>query len=74
MKRIISMVFSWVLLLNVGFGYTLTIHTENGTTTRELEAGKIVTVGLSDRSPASYKVDSKNTLLQLFGNRRRLVM
>ncbi|MBP3284458.1 MAG: InlB B-repeat-containing protein [Clostridia bacterium] len=74
MRRAVSLVISFVLLLSTSFGYTLTINTERGITTREVEAEKNITVGLSDRAPAKYVVNSENVVLRIFGNRRQLVM
>jgi len=74
MKKVFSMMFSIILLLNVSLGYTLTIHTESGTTTRELDAGRIVTVGRSNRLSAKYVINSGNVVMNVLGNRKQFVM
>jgi len=74
MKKVVSVMFALVLMLNVSFGYTLTITYNGEITTREVEANEVVTFGLSSREEANYVVDSNNAILGVYGNRRQFVM
>ncbi|MBP3285109.1 MAG: InlB B-repeat-containing protein [Clostridia bacterium] len=74
MKKIVSMAIAVFLLTGISFGYTLTLHAQDETTTREVETGKTVKIALGDRSPAEYTVNSGNAILRVLGNRRQIVM
>ena len=74
MKKIVSVVIAVFLLTGISFGYTLTLHAQGETTTREVETGKTVKIALGDRSPAEYTVNSGNAILRVLGNRRQIVM
>ena len=74
MKKIVSVVIAVFLLTGISFGYTLTLHAQDETTTREVETGKTVKIALGDRSPAEYTVNSGNAILRVLGNRRQIVM
>ena len=74
MKKIVSVVIAVFLLTGISFGYTLTLHAQGETTTREVETGKTVKIALGDRSPAEYTVNSGNAILMVLGNRRQIVM
>jgi len=62
------------MLLQVSFGYTLTVTNGNETIEREVEANTQVTVGLSNRAPAEYTVTKGTVTLNKKGNRRRFTM
>ena len=74
MKKIVSVVIAVFLLTGISFGYTLTLHAQDETTTKDVEAGKTVKIALGDRSPAEYTVNSGNAILRVLGNRRQIVM
>jgi len=74
MKKVGRLLVALVLLLNVSFGYTLTITFNAKETTSEVEGGQTVTFGLSSRKKANYVVDRNNATLRVYGNRRQFVM
>ncbi|MBP3284232.1 MAG: InlB B-repeat-containing protein [Clostridia bacterium] len=74
MKKIVSMAIAVFLLTGISFGYTLTLHAQDETTTKDVEAGKTVKIALGERSPAEYTVNSGNAILRVLGNRRQIVM
>jgi len=74
MKKVVSMMMAVMLLLNVSFGYTLTVTYNGSQTVREVEGGRDVIVGLSSRDNANYTVDTGNAILEVHGNRRQFVM
>ena len=74
MKKAVGILLAFILMFNISLGYTLTVNTARGTTTRDVASDRMVTVGLSDRSPAKYVVNTANAILKVFGNRRQFVM
>jgi len=74
MKKVGSLLVAFVLLLNVSFGYTLMVTYDGDEIVRDVESGYMVIVGLSNREKAKYVVDTNNTILKYYGNRRQFVM
>jgi len=57
-----------------GNTYVLNIIYGNSVTTRNVEAGYLVTFGLGNRANTTYTVDTGNTVLRVYENRRQFVM
>ena len=74
MKKIVSVVIAVFLLTGISFGYTLTLHAQDETTTKDVEAGKTVKIALGERPLAKYIVNSGDVILRVLGNRRQIVM
>jgi len=74
MKKIVSLMVCVMLLMEVAFGYTLTLNYESQTITKEVDAGRDVIVGFPNRSWMTSVVNKGNVVLKLFGTRCHFVM
>ena len=59
---------------NTGGTYVLTINYNDTVVTKDVESGRIVTLGIGSRVDATYTVTTGNAVLKMYGTRRQFVM
>lgn len=59
---------------STGGTYVLTINYNDTVVTKDVESGRIVTLGIGSRVDATYTVTTGNAVLKMYGTRRQFVM